>query len=235
MGVLEASVISTCNRTEVYCCVEAGAEAIPAEWLAAQHQIDLNLLRGSLYQHVDGAAVRHLFRVATGTGFARAWRAADPWSGQRGLAVLPQRWRGEGGAGSAFPAQLCRRKTGAHGYPHRRAPGFRCLRQRALGTAGLCRAFTGDRAADRRGRDDRVDRPPPGGPERQTSADRQPHLRQRPRAGPALRGAMRWVWTSCCCIYPRPISSFPRPQLPIRSSVAATWPSRSRSAATARC
>ena len=65
-GVLEASVISTCNRTEVYCCVEAGAEAIPAAWLAAQHQIDLNILRGSLYQHVDGAAVRHLFRVATG-------------------------------------------------------------------------------------------------------------------------------------------------------------------------
>ncbi|OPZ13331.1 MAG: Glutamyl-tRNA reductase [Alphaproteobacteria bacterium ADurb.BinA280] len=65
-GVLEASVISTCNRTEVYCCVEAGAEAVPAEWLAMQHRIELNELRGSLYQHVDGAAVRHLFRVATG-------------------------------------------------------------------------------------------------------------------------------------------------------------------------
>ena len=65
-GVLEASVISTCNRTEVYCCVEAGAEAVPAEWLAMQHSIELNELRGSLYQHVDGAAVRHLFRVATG-------------------------------------------------------------------------------------------------------------------------------------------------------------------------
>ncbi len=65
-GVDEAAVVSTCNRTEIYCSVGDGFEAEPARWLADSHGLELDALRGCLYQHQDGEAVRHLFRVATG-------------------------------------------------------------------------------------------------------------------------------------------------------------------------
>lgn len=65
-GVEEAAVVSTCNRTEIYCSVGDGFEGEPARWLAESHGLELDTLRGCLYQHQDGEAVRHLFRVATG-------------------------------------------------------------------------------------------------------------------------------------------------------------------------
>jgi glutamyl-tRNA reductase len=65
-GVLEAAVISTCNRTELYCRVARGAEAVPMDWLHRHFELTPGRLDGFLYQHEDEAAVRHLFRVATG-------------------------------------------------------------------------------------------------------------------------------------------------------------------------
>ncbi|MCG6118183.1 MAG: glutamyl-tRNA reductase [Aquimonas sp.] len=65
-GIEEAALISTCNRTEVYAAVEPGAEAEAARWLADHHRLEGEALRRCLYQHEDAAAVRHLFRVATG-------------------------------------------------------------------------------------------------------------------------------------------------------------------------
>ncbi len=65
-GVREAVLLSTCNRTEIYCSVDSGAEATPAEWLARHHALGVDQLGDYLYRHVDGNAVRHLFRVATG-------------------------------------------------------------------------------------------------------------------------------------------------------------------------
>jgi glutamyl-tRNA reductase len=65
-GVNEAVLLSTCNRTEVYCSVEPGAEARPGQWLARHHQLAPEQLDDYLYQRVDAEAVRHLFRVATG-------------------------------------------------------------------------------------------------------------------------------------------------------------------------
>jgi len=65
-GVREAVLLSTCNRTEVYCTVEAGAEGVPEAWLASHHALGAEQLGDYLYRHADGEAVRHLFRVATG-------------------------------------------------------------------------------------------------------------------------------------------------------------------------
>ena len=65
-GVLEAALLSTCNRTELYCRVEAGAEAIPARWLTQRSRLGPGQLDAYLYAHRDGEAARHLFRVATG-------------------------------------------------------------------------------------------------------------------------------------------------------------------------
>ena len=65
-GVSEAALVSTCNRTEIYAEVEAGHEAVPAQWLARSQGLDESALDAYLYRHVDADAVRHLFRVATG-------------------------------------------------------------------------------------------------------------------------------------------------------------------------
>ncbi|HST28134.1 MAG TPA: glutamyl-tRNA reductase [Rudaea sp.] len=65
-GVNEALILSTCNRTELYVDVETGAEAVPRDWLLGHHELDARRLDEFLYRHADDAAVRHLFRVATG-------------------------------------------------------------------------------------------------------------------------------------------------------------------------
>ncbi len=65
-GVREAAVLSTCNRTEVYCTVDADAGHLPELWLAEHHHLPVDQLRTYSYCHTDGEAVRHLFRVATG-------------------------------------------------------------------------------------------------------------------------------------------------------------------------
>ncbi len=65
-GVREAAILSTCNRTELYCTVEGGRETVPAEWLQRHHQLTGERLGEFLYLHAEADAVRHLFRVATG-------------------------------------------------------------------------------------------------------------------------------------------------------------------------
>lgn len=65
-GVEEAALLSTCNRTEIYAQIAEGREAAVADWLAQHHGLEADALSSYLYQHVDGSAVRHLFRVATG-------------------------------------------------------------------------------------------------------------------------------------------------------------------------
>ena len=65
-GVREAAILSTCNRTELYCTVEPGAEAAPAAWLHRHRELTRERVDEFLYRHHDADAVRHLFRVATG-------------------------------------------------------------------------------------------------------------------------------------------------------------------------
>ena len=65
-GVREAVILSTCNRTELYCNVDAGAESSPSDWLHKHHQLHGANIEEFLYRHHDADAVRHLFRVATG-------------------------------------------------------------------------------------------------------------------------------------------------------------------------
>jgi glutamyl-tRNA reductase len=65
-GVNEALILSTCNRTELYVDVDTGAETVAQHWLLAHHQLSGRRLDEFLYHHADQAAVRHLFRVATG-------------------------------------------------------------------------------------------------------------------------------------------------------------------------
>ncbi len=65
-GVEEALILSTCNRTELYVSVTAGAEAVPRTWLSRHHHLTPGKLDEFLYRHDEQEAVRHMFRVATG-------------------------------------------------------------------------------------------------------------------------------------------------------------------------
>ena len=59
-------ILSTCNRTELYVDVAPGAETVPQRWLSEQHRLTEGRIDEFLYHHAEDAAVRHLFRVATG-------------------------------------------------------------------------------------------------------------------------------------------------------------------------
>ena len=62
--VREAAIISTCNRTEVYCATTEPREVI--DWLAGYHRFKRQQLDPYLYQLPDEKAVKHAFRVASG-------------------------------------------------------------------------------------------------------------------------------------------------------------------------
>jgi glutamyl-tRNA reductase len=65
-GVHEAAILSTCNRTEIYCSIDQQNNQNPVEWLHNFHGIQQNQLRPFLYKHPDQSAVRHVLRVASG-------------------------------------------------------------------------------------------------------------------------------------------------------------------------
>jgi glutamyl-tRNA reductase len=62
--VREAAILSTCNRTELYCATERPEAA--AEWLAEYHALQPRRIEPYLYRHPQRDAVRHMFRVASG-------------------------------------------------------------------------------------------------------------------------------------------------------------------------
>ncbi|WP_197745370.1 glutamyl-tRNA reductase [Candidatus Nitrosacidococcus tergens] len=65
-GINEAAILSTCNRTELYCGYTSGKENAAIEWLRQYHHMELQSLKPCLYTHPNKSAVRHLLRVASG-------------------------------------------------------------------------------------------------------------------------------------------------------------------------
>ncbi|MES2186548.1 MAG: glutamyl-tRNA reductase [Pseudomonadota bacterium] len=64
---VEAAIISTCNRTEIYCAGERPAVDHTLGWLAREGGVSPALLRSHAYLLEDGGtAARHAFRVASG-------------------------------------------------------------------------------------------------------------------------------------------------------------------------
>jgi glutamyl-tRNA reductase len=63
---VEAAIISTCNRTEIYCAADHMALEHTVGWLAESGGVAPNLLRSHTYTLHDDAAARHAFRVASG-------------------------------------------------------------------------------------------------------------------------------------------------------------------------
>ena len=62
--VREAAILSTCNRTELYCATNEPTAAI--DWLAEYHSLPARRIDPYVYQHPQRDAVRHMFRVASG-------------------------------------------------------------------------------------------------------------------------------------------------------------------------
>ena len=64
MGVAEALILSTCNRTEVYWSGTASGSDL-SQWLERHHGNNLDLA-ASLYIHQESRAIEHAFSVASG-------------------------------------------------------------------------------------------------------------------------------------------------------------------------
>jgi len=65
-AVNETVIVSTCNRTEIYCDASSDCAEVITHWLTAHHGIGENSLSPYIYQHSDQEVARHLFRVASG-------------------------------------------------------------------------------------------------------------------------------------------------------------------------
>jgi len=64
-GMREAAILSTCNRTEIYCGRHAGERPV-LDWLCRRTGLSRDALGGSVYRFPDELAVKHAFRVASG-------------------------------------------------------------------------------------------------------------------------------------------------------------------------
>ena len=62
----EVTLLSTCNRTEIYCAGESGELEHTLDWLAKSGGVSPALLRSHSYTLQGDQAARHAFRVASG-------------------------------------------------------------------------------------------------------------------------------------------------------------------------
>jgi glutamyl-tRNA reductase len=65
-GVTEAAILSTCNRTELYCSLSEVNDQALVEWFSQFHGLDAKSVEGHLYNYDHEATVRHAMEVASG-------------------------------------------------------------------------------------------------------------------------------------------------------------------------
>lgn len=65
-AVNEAAILSTCNRTEIYCGLNDDRQDELVDWLKDHQQLQHHNLYDYLYSHTDSHAIRHMSRVACG-------------------------------------------------------------------------------------------------------------------------------------------------------------------------
>ena len=63
---VESAIISTCNRTEIYCAGDHAALDHTLGWLAHSGGVSTDVLRSHSYTLEEGPVARHAFRVASG-------------------------------------------------------------------------------------------------------------------------------------------------------------------------
>ena len=62
----EVAILSTCNRTELYCSTELEGTRALLEWLGGYHKLDPDELQTCSYAHWGQDAAQHMMRVASG-------------------------------------------------------------------------------------------------------------------------------------------------------------------------
>jgi glutamyl-tRNA reductase len=65
-AINESVIVSTCNRTEIYCDTSSDCSDVITHWLTSHHGISDQGLSPYIYQYSDQEVARHLFRVASG-------------------------------------------------------------------------------------------------------------------------------------------------------------------------
>lgn len=67
-AVNECAIVSTCNRTELYCGFDEERSNVEniLNWFREYHDLDSDEIEPYLYTHLDNLAVQHLLRVASG-------------------------------------------------------------------------------------------------------------------------------------------------------------------------
>ena len=152
----EATILSTCNRTEIYCAGEHSDAERTLEWLAQSGGVSPALLRSHAYTLHDGLAARHAFRVASGLDsmvlgepqilgqMKDAVRVADQ-AGALGTTLQP-----------AVPAILRRRQGGPQLHRDRRPLHQHGRRGGPPRQPAVRRPGRHPRAVRRRGRNDRA-------------------------------------------------------------------------------
>jgi glutamyl-tRNA reductase len=63
-GASEAAILSTCNRTELYCSTDDPQKAL--DWLSQYHHLEKDAIAPYIYTLPNDEAVKHSFRVASG-------------------------------------------------------------------------------------------------------------------------------------------------------------------------
>jgi len=65
-SVEEVAILSTCNRTEIYCGLAQHKPEELISWLANQHQLNQTELNNFLYSYIGEHSIQHMSRVACG-------------------------------------------------------------------------------------------------------------------------------------------------------------------------
>jgi len=65
-GVDEVVILSTCNRTEIYCAGDSRSCGRVKEWITHFHGLSTEAVSPHVYEHRDRSAVAHLMGVASG-------------------------------------------------------------------------------------------------------------------------------------------------------------------------
>ncbi|HHJ34483.1 MAG TPA: glutamyl-tRNA reductase [Gammaproteobacteria bacterium] len=64
--VSEASILSTCNRTEIYCATNADNDQAIVQWFSQFHGLEEKRIKEHLYLHAHEETIRHAMEVACG-------------------------------------------------------------------------------------------------------------------------------------------------------------------------
>ena len=64
--IAEASILSTCNRTEIYCVTTENNDQAIIEWFSQFHGLDESEIKQHIYLHAHEETVRHAMEVACG-------------------------------------------------------------------------------------------------------------------------------------------------------------------------